>query len=531
MYKILFKKQLFELFRSWFFDAKKNKARSKSGTLLMALLFVALIGGVVGGSIAFVAVSVCEPLASAGVQWMYFDLFAMIAVALGMFGSVLNTFSELYLAKDNDLLLSMPIPVSTVVASRVSVTFIMGTVYSAVAFLPAVIVYQLVMGFDIAALVGGLFMQLEISFIVWASACLLGLVVAKISLKVKNSSFAGVAASIIFIGLYYYVYFKAEVIIRDLVANAAVYGAKIKGSAYFLYSWGLNGLGKPLPILLCLAVCLAFAAAIWFMLKGTFMSIATSTPKSKKAKAPRKSQKARSVSRSLLGKEFSLFSSSSLYMLNCGFGVLFVPAAGIMLLIKGNFILSAIPAELAALAEAIPVILVGGACLLASMNDSAAPSVSLEGKSLWLIQSLPLDMWQVIKAKVKVQFLITEIPMIFYCLCVVIVVPMSVAETVMFLLCTLTFPLLSSLFSMMIGIKMPILTWTNEVVPIKQSSSVMIAIFGSWGYGLLLVGGYFLLKTVSAAWYLAAFTAVGAVACALMCRWLKTKGAQILSTL
>ena len=35
-------------------------------------------------------------------------LMGLLAVFLGAFGSVFNTYSGLYLAKDNDLLLSMP---------------------------------------------------------------------------------------------------------------------------------------------------------------------------------------------------------------------------------------------------------------------------------------------------------------------------------------------------------------------------------------------------------------------------------------
>lgn len=64
--------------------------------------------------------------------WMYFALMGLIAILLGTFGSVFNTFSGLYLAKDNDLLLSMPIPVSVIVASRLISVYIMGLMYSAV---------------------------------------------------------------------------------------------------------------------------------------------------------------------------------------------------------------------------------------------------------------------------------------------------------------------------------------------------------------------------------------------------------------
>ena len=40
----------------------------------------------------------------------------------------------------------------------------------------------------------------------------------------------------------------------------------------------------------------------------------------------------------------------------------------------------------------------------------AAPSVSLEGKSLWLLQSLPVTPWQVLRAKLSVQLLLTSAP-------------------------------------------------------------------------------------------------------------------------
>ena len=51
-------------------------------------------------------------------------------------------------------------------------------------------------------------------------------------------------------------------------------------------------------------------------------------------------------------------------------------------------------------------------CMLASMNDMAAPSVSLEGKSLWLLQSLPVTPWQVLRAKLRLQLLLTAIPVL-----------------------------------------------------------------------------------------------------------------------
>ena len=49
MLKILVKKQLGDIFRSYTYDAKKNRARSKGATIGFIVLFVVLMVGVLGG--------------------------------------------------------------------------------------------------------------------------------------------------------------------------------------------------------------------------------------------------------------------------------------------------------------------------------------------------------------------------------------------------------------------------------------------------------------------------------------------------
>ena len=87
--------------------------------------------------------------------WLYYLLMGLIAVFLGTFGSVFSTYSSLYLSKDNDLLLSLPIPVRTLMASRLLTVYLMGLMYSAVVILPAVIVYWVTVSTAPMALLGG----------------------------------------------------------------------------------------------------------------------------------------------------------------------------------------------------------------------------------------------------------------------------------------------------------------------------------------------------------------------------------------
>ena len=47
--------------------------------------------------------------------------------------------------------------------------------------------------------------------------------------------------------------------------------------------------------------------------------------------------------------------------------------------------------------------------------------------------------------------------------------------------------------SLLLGIKMPVLTWSNEIMPIKQGAPVMITLFGGFVYMALLFAGFMFL--------------------------------------
>lgn len=98
----------------------------------------------------------------------------LLAVFLGVFGSVFNTYASLYLAKDNDLLLSMPIPVYVLLASRLLGVYLMGLLYSGIVILPAVIVYWAVAGVTLANVLGGVLLTALISVFVMTLSCALG---------------------------------------------------------------------------------------------------------------------------------------------------------------------------------------------------------------------------------------------------------------------------------------------------------------------------------------------------------------------
>lgn len=277
MLKTLLRKQMTEIFRTYFYDTRKSKPRSKASTIFLFVMFGVLMIGVLGTMFTLLSVFLCAPLTEAGLAWMYFTVMALLAILLGAFGSVFNTFAGLYLAKDNDLLLSMPIPVRYILAARLLGVYLLGLMYSGVLLLPAVIVYWCMASFSLQSVLGGILLILTVSGIVLFLSCALGWVVAQISRKLRNKSLITVLISLIFIGAYYFFYAKAQSLMQDLIANADSYGAKIRGAAYPLYLLGRMGVGDPVALLVWIAgTALVLFLTLYIIARG-FIRLATST--------------------------------------------------------------------------------------------------------------------------------------------------------------------------------------------------------------------------------------------------------------
>ena len=525
MLKTLLKKQMAEIFQSYLYDAKKNRKRSKASTIMFIVMYVFIMVGILGGIFTYLAIAICKPFSDVGMGWLYFALMGLIAIALGSFGSVFNTFSGLYLSKDNDLMLSLPIPVRYLLVSRLLSVYLMGLMYAAVVIVPAVIVYWAVAGVTLANVLGGVLLTALISVFVMTLSCALGWVVAKISL-LKHKSFVTVVISLAFFGAYYFFYFRAMALIQELLANLAVYGAAVKDGAYPIYLFGSVGTGDAKACIIVTVFVAALFALMWALISRSFLKTATATGKTARTVYRETTVRQKSIPAALLGREFAHFGASPNYMLNCGLGTFLMPVCALLILWKGGEFLSTVETLLDGLEGSVPVMLSICLCGVASMNDMTAPSVSLEGKSLWLMQSLPVTPWQVLKAKLSMQIILTAVPMALCIVCAAAVYPFLPVQLLMMTLLVMSYVVLMALFGLFLGVKNPILTWTNEISPIKQSAPVMIALFGSFGYTILLFVGYVALP----GWKLGFFGYMGCLAglnlilCALLYLWLKKKG-------
>ena len=520
MLKTLIRKQLLELNKSFFVDRKTGKGKSPRSATFSIVLFILLMIFAIGGMFCYMSYSM-RPLITYGMSWLYFAIMGATAALFGVFGSVFNTYSSLYDAKDNDLLLSMPIPVRDIMAARLIGVYLMGLMYSGVVVIPAVGVYFITAHPGISGITA-VIMAVMVTVLVLILSCILGWVVAKIAVKLKNKSIITVIVSIAFLGGYYYVYFRANEIITGIVANSAAVAAKVRMSAYPLYIFGKAFAGDVLPTIIISLIILALLAATWLIMSRTFLKLVTSSGKTAKTVYKEKTVKQQGTDRALLRREINHFLSSPSYMLNCSLGALFMIAVAVFSLIKSDWFIGVVTRMDEDLLEYAPTF----ACLLLCLLSS------IESKSLWIARSLPVTSWQILGAKLKLHMLFTAVPALICSICFCIVLKPELLTAAVMIILPQIFTLLCAVSGLRVNIRMPNLTWSSESGAVKQSLGIMLAMCLGWAYIIVLVAVYlFAVQVLPNVFALMIATAVIAIITAISFARLKRKGVKRFETL
>lgn len=536
MLKALFKKQMLEIGSQFLRDRKTGalrKGKSAAGYLVIyAFAFL---------SVAFIFVTMADSLAEQliplGYGQLYFAMMALVAVAFGVFGSVFSTYAGLYQAKDNELLLSMPIPPSRILLSRLFSVSLMGLFFESLVWLPAVIIHHVRAGFSPVRLILQLAVGAFLAMLVMALTCFLGWIVALISIRLKNKSFLTVLIVLILIAGYYVLYGNAYRILVSVLANAEAVESGVRSWAYPFWEAGGAAAGKALSLLPFALIAAACLLVTWIVLERSFLRIATANRGSAKKVYREKTARQGSIRSALFVKELRRFTSSATYMLNCGLGTFFLLAAAVILVIyagkiRGGLDIFRDSAEFQAVLPFLPHFATGILCLCSTMNDITAPSISLEGKNLWILQSSPVRPWDVLRAKLDLHIVLTLVPLTAAGIVGCAVLGLSLPASLLVLAVCAAFTVSCAAAGLCLNLRFPTLNWTNETIPLKNSMPVFIMIFGSWGLLMALAAGVFALSFMLPP--LAALAIAGgllALFAVLLLLWLKRRGSEIFAEL
>lgn len=526
MIRALFKKQLAQVFAFLYTDTRRG-TRRQGRKLLLTLALYAFLFLYLGAAMFLMAKMLCELLCPMGLTWFYFALVALLSAVVGVIGSIFSAHASLYAAKDNDLLLSLPIPVPLVLLSRLVGVFATGFFYLSIVWYPALLAWLLYGECTPLGVVFALLIPLVLALLVLALSCVLGFVVSLIAAHTRHKSLLITLLSLALLALYFWGYSKLLSKLTELLSMLDSLAQGVKNFLFPFYHLGRAAEGNALSMLIFTAIAAGLLAIVYTVLSFTFLRLATANIGTAKRTYRARTVRAGNVSLALLRRELQRFFTTPIYLLNCGLGLFLLPVCAILLFVmRGKIlpVLSLLPAEL----EGLTALLLSAVlCMLVSTVDITAPSVSLEGKHLWLMQSLPVSAWQVLRAKLTVPFLL-GLPAL------AVALPFALAAFSVSGLYLLLIPLVCvaflatvSLLGLVMNLLFPNFKWTSETVPVKQSVSVTVTLLGGWAFVVALGGAYYLLREHLAPAVFLALTLL--LLCALdagLFLWLRTRGSK-----
>ncbi len=532
MLRALIKKQIFEL-SSQFLRTKKIKGGATGALMALGLyLLIAFSLYVTSFGNARALGTALFPL---GLNWIYFVFMGIHGV---LFGTLICMFSadlSFFRAKDNEILLSLPIPPWKILFAKMTGLYIMSTIFSATGPAAALSYYSEAGLLTGKILIFGVVMILAIGLFTLSLSSILGYAVALFNNMFKNNGMVTTAISIVLLGVFYYYYFRINKLIAYLIENSASFSTGLKTWAYpvYLYGTGLTGDVKALAVSIVIAV--VFFLIIYTVMTLSFVKFATASHSGARKKYRTGMIKAGSLSTALLKKELKRFTSSSVYMMNCGLGSVVMMGLAVYALIKADALrtFAAFVFNLGGGTEQAAVMILAAALMaISTTNNTTSPSISLEGKSIWILQSLPVKPFDVFIAKIKVQLYITVPPMIILNAAVCCVLGFKFIDFLISLALAFCFVMFDATAGLALNVKRPSLDWTNEAAPIKQSLNNLILMLGGWLLTAGLIGLYILIgeKTGYMA-YMSTVIFIMAALTAVLLNWLKNRGSELFSTM
>ena len=531
MWKALIKKEIMSML-TVFYQGKDGKRRSKWGIFAFIALMVYSFGAL-GVMFWGVAQTLCEPLVTGGMAWVYFAFMSVMATAMGVVCGIFMAKAKLYETKDNDLLLSMPISPNTILFSRISGLYLFIFLFEFLVFVPAIIEYFLVAGVSVLSLLFGVIVTVVIPLGSLAVCCLLGFVLAWITSRIPFKNAVTIVVSLAFMVVYFLLYSKMNEYLAEILVNGGA-DLSVTMQSALLYPFAQVGkalTGEWIPFLLAVVIFGGVFALVLAALSSSYLNLVTMKRGEKVAKYKERELKEKSPYSALMRREFLRLIKTPAYLLNASIGTLIMLIISVVAVIQQD--LFGIPQEvITAMGDGLVLLLCGIVCLMASSNFISACSVSLEGNSLWIIKSLPVSSFAVLKVKTAVHFVATVVPAIIFG---AVITSILGAGWTVYAATVVTAVIASAVFALMglcINLKFPSFSWTNETVAVKQGIASVIAMFGGWAVTASFVGLYVLFGKNLNAWLFLSICLCVLLAWAIgFFVWMKKRGTKIFENL
>ncbi|MBQ8264498.1 MAG: hypothetical protein IJY96_06975, partial [Oscillospiraceae bacterium] len=320
-------------------------------------------------------------------------------------------------------------------------------------------------------------------------------------------------------------------ILTGFLNNAAAMAESFSAALPIVWLGKAVAEGDIISLVLGLACLIVPFAIVYFVLSKTFIRTATTRRGAAKLRYVKKEAKVASPFAALFRRETARLLSSSSYIMNAAMGSIMSIVIAVLILVKGGELVSAMTVD--GLEEIAGAVAALALCSMASITTISACSVSLEGKNLWIVKSMPVAAQTVLRSKLALHLAVSTPGILLAQISCIIVLRPSGLMVLWMLLLPQIFNLFMAVFGQWANLCHPKLDWQTEAQPVKQGAAIVIAMFG--GMGMLIVpaiAGALLWNVLGGVDIVAAAaTVIFAVLAVVLYKWCMGKGAEIFAKL
>lgn len=465
--------------------AKRPTSASKISKLILPVFFCALIFGI---SYLYTFIFYDIMLITSKTQELIPTMLSL-SVIVSLIFSFYSSVKVLFGFNDYDMLFSMPIKTHEVVVSKLAFSYVIDFIFTILILAPS-IVFSKKFGLDLefTTVINLVILSLGAPFFSMTISTLLGIIVAFISSRAKRKA---LIETIFFLAVLIGVFaFSILTSIGEEQTEEIAMLSAVK-KIYFIYPLvlkSIDNIGFSLLVFIVQTVAfiipLAFVCVFYKKIHTFFVSKKTSR------KYIHKTQKAKTATRALYKKEIKRIFSSSIYVMNSLLGAFFA-LVGIVVL--SVLCISNGLNKVGGLGDIIVIYIPTVLCFTLFMAPPTNCSISLEGKSFWILRTSPVPFSMVLNTKLLAT-LTFYLPIgIVSAVLIPIALGLDLITGVEFSLISILLSVLPANAGLLINLLFPMLNWDNENKPIKQGASVLVTmLFGFILAGLFGVGAYFI---------------------------------------
>lgn len=454
-----------------------KKKTTKGSKILYAILAIYVLV-VFLGLFGIIFYKICDAFIAMGLGWLYFAFMGLMIFFLCFIGSVFATQNQIFEAKDNEMLLAMPLKPRDILMSRMVSLLGLNLVMELIVLIPGAAVFIYTNGISLLGAVILILTALLLPFMVMAVSALAGWLIALISSRMRRKNVVITVLMVVLFGAYMYVCFMWQKYINVLVENGEAVADAIKKAMPPFYHLGMGIFEGSFG---SFAVFAAFAivpfAVVYWVISASFVRIATANRGRKRIEYKARAMKVSGQKAALVKKEMTHFFGSPSYMFNAGIGLVFMPVVAAIVWYQMrkddvSMIVSLIDPDGSLAGSAVCGVL----GILASMVTISAPSISVEGKTMWILKSLPVRASDALMTKAYAHIAISLPCLLLSAVIFEIALSMDVTGRIMTVVYPVVMTVFFALLGLLLNLRFPKFDWINEAVAVKQSMSVFLAV-------------------------------------------------------